>query len=73
MTFSIPTINNTMERIITKETSVRPGNTSAIMARIMAMAPRPIWAARFHPEDFCEFTMRRLIISNYLNVGNSFS
>jgi hypothetical protein len=69
MTFSIPTINNAIARIITIETTVAPGNTIAIIARIMAKAPRPIWAARLHPGDFCELISHGMVLGlNYLKL-----
>jgi hypothetical protein len=35
----------------------------------MAKAPRPIWAARLHPGDFCELILHGMVLClNYLKL-----
>jgi hypothetical protein len=35
----------------------------------MAKAPRPIWAARLHPGDFCELISHGMVLGlNYLKL-----
>lgn len=60
MIFSMPTKKSTTDSRITNDKNVSPGNAKAIIDKMIANAPRPIWAARIQLGD--------LVSSNFYNV-----